>query len=125
MGDSQSRRGRAATSSLSYTDMNLIFYTLLLFLATLTATSSRGRGLVLNKGQEDGDIGDRNKRARNYNLWRGFGSDGYLYDFVKRSSIGARTRRGARDLRSYFRQPKYQYWSGHGSDGYLYDFVRK
>merc|ERR1719397_1347076 len=39
----------------------------------------------------------------------GFGSDGYLYDFVKRSSKRANR--------------KYDY--GFGSDGYLYDFVKK
>ena len=41
----------------------------------------------------------------------GFGSDGYLYDFVKRAP---RTQR--------FYSPKY---FGMGSDGYLYDFVKR
>jgi len=53
---------------------------------------------------------DNNKRARTYNPW-GFGSDGYLYDFVKKSGGNKRAR-------------AYNPW-GFGSDGYLYDFVRK
>ena len=51
-----------------------------------------------------------NKRARTYNPW-GFGSDGYLYDFVKKSGDSKRAR-------------TYNPW-GFGSDGYLYDFVKK
>ena len=38
----------------------------------------------------------------------GFGSDGYLYDFVKRSPK--------------YSSPKY---FGYGSDGFLYDFVKR
>ena len=46
-----------------------------------------------------------------YDKWGyGFGSDGYLYDFVKRSQ----------DKRAR----NYDVW-GFGSDGYLYDFVRR
>ena len=41
----------------------------------------------------------------------GFGSDGYLYDFVKR----------APKTQSFY-SPKY---FGMGSDGYLYDFVKR
>ena len=51
-----------------------------------------------------------NKRARSYNPW-GFGSDGYLYDFVKKRGDSKRAR-------------TYNPW-GFGSDGYLYDFVKK
>ena len=43
-------------------------------------------------------------------MW-GFGSDGYLYDFVKKRSQDKRAR-------------NYDVW-GFGSDGYLYDFVRR
>ena len=47
-----------------------------------------------------------------YDRWGyGFGSDGYLYDFVKKRSGNKRAR-------------SYNPW-GFGSDGYLYDFVRK
>ena len=42
----------------------------------------------------------------------GFGSDGYLYDFVKRAP---------KTQRSYY-SPKF---FGMGSDGYLYDFVKR
>ena len=76
-----------------------------------------------------------------YEIWRGFGSDGYLYDFVDRHR---QTRRyqsskpnygfyrlpysrlmfykspGLQSLRSH----KYDIWEGFGSDGYLYDFVK-
>merc|ERR1712012_289589 len=42
----------------------------------------------------------------------GFGSDGYLYDFVKRAPR--------------MRGPGYRKYNyGFGSDGYLYDFVKK
>ena len=55
---------------------------------------------------------EEEKRAKNYNPW-GFGSDGYLYDFVKRVvPVRRQTKRRMRDY-------------GFGSDGYLYDFVRK
>ena len=47
-----------------------------------------------------------------YDKWGyGFGSDGYLYDFVKKRSQDKRAR-------------NYDVW-GFGSDGYLYDFVRR
>merc|ERR1712062_613447 len=64
----------------------------------------------------DGFLYDFVKRTptSKYNKYNGFGSDGYLYDFTKR-----RTR--SSPYRPYYR--KYNY--GFGSDGYLYDFVRK
>ena len=65
----------------------------------------------------------------------GFGSDGYLYDFVKRSprfvdepryygygNGGYLSDNAKRAPRNPFYK-KYRY--GFGSDGYLYDFVKK
>ena len=67
----------------------------------------------------------------------GFGSDGYLYDFVKRSAMprfieeprhygygngGYLNDYAKRAPRNPFYK-KYRY--GFGSDGYLYDFVKK
>ena len=55
---------------------------------------------------------DKNDKCHNFilqrynkNIW-GFGSDGYLYDFVKK------------------RSPNNDIW-GFGSDGYLYDFTKR
>ena len=89
---------------------------------------------------EDLDPQRVSKRGK-YEIWRGFGSDGYLYDFVDRNREG----RGYRSSKPkyglqrlplmFFKSPalpalqslrghKYDIWPGFGSDGYLYDFVK-
>ena len=66
----------------------------------------------------------------------GFGSDGYLYDFVKRSPKYAPDYYGygsdgflydfaKRAPRSRYYPKSRNYRYGFGSDGYLYDFVKK
>jgi len=64
----------------------------------------------------DGYLYDFVKRAPKYSSPKFFdmGSDGYLYDFVKRAPRSRGYGPGYR---------KYNY--GFGSDGYLYDFVKK
>jgi len=64
----------------------------------------------------DGYLYDFVKRAPKYvsPKYFGMGSDGYLYDFVKRAPRSRGYGPGYR---------KYNY--GFGSDGYLYDFVKK
>ena len=72
-----------------------------------------------------------------YDIWRGFGSDGYLYDFVKKSYNYVEPKpkyvppkpkiMPLHDKPVFYRfqRPrKYEYWRGFGSDGYLYDFVK-
>ena len=87
------------------------------------------------------DLGRLSKRGK-YEIWRGFGSDGYLYDFVDRNR---HTRRYQSSKPNYgflpltgfsspmfyksptlksLRSHKYDVWGGIGSDGYLYDFVK-
>ena len=78
------------------------------------------------------------KRGK-YEIWRGFGSDGYLYDFVDRNREVRRYKiskpnYGFRRYSNlmFFKSPtqqslrshKYDIWPGFGSDGYLYDFVK-
>ena len=90
---------------------------------------------------------ERLSKRGKYEIWRGFGSDGYLYDFVDRNREG----RGYRSSKPkyglqrlpltqlsnlmFFKSPalpalqslrghKYDIWPGFGSDGYLYDFVK-
>ena len=73
----------------------------------------------------------------------GFGSDGYLYDFVRKRTNPWNYYNQADDqdnkteqevvslplkkpmILSYKRQkPRYEIWRAFGSDGYLYDFVK-
>merc|ERR1712183_257540 len=74
------------------------------------------------------------KRATNYDdIMAGFGSDGYLYDFVKKRNLGSgagEDRTEERMMNAFnqpvmqrFRKSKYPIWNGFGSDGYLYDFT--
>ena len=73
------------------------------------------------------------QRSR-YDIWRGFGSDGYLYDFVKRSDRNTENYQRQEDplvlpqtkpVFHRFQRSRYDIWRGFGSDGYLYDFVKK
>lgn len=62
----------------------------------------------------DGYLYDFVKRSPKYAPdYYGYGSDGFLYDFAKRASRS----------RYYPKSRNYRY--GFGSDGYLYDFVKK
>ena len=72
------------------------------------------------------------QRSR-YDIWRGFGSDGYLYDFVKKRSERSTQDYGeplslflpkAKPVFHRFQRSRYDIWRGFGSDGYLYDFVK-
>ena len=72
----------------------------------------------------------------------GFGSDGYLYDFVRKRTNAGNFDNDVYDQeepeqevislplkkpmpQSYQRQkPRYEIWRAFGSDGYLYDFVK-
>ena len=63
-----------------------------------------------------------------YDRWgHGFGSDGYLFDFVKRSK--ARSSADNESLLSgsteYLKGAPKNDVFGYGSDGYLYDFVKR
>ena len=92
------------------------------------------------------DLDLPSKRAK-YEIWRGFGSDGYLYDFVSRNREARRYQSSQPNYgfyplplrpltpysnRMFFKSPglkssrsrKYDIWTGFGSDGYLYDFVK-
>ena len=67
----------------------------------------------------------------NYEIWRGFGSDGYLYDFVRKRKerddlydAAARHHLAPQPVLHRFQRSRYDIWRGFGSDGYLYDFVK-
>ena len=72
------------------------------------------------------------QRSR-YDIWRGFGSDGYLYDFVSKRSGEQYEAPEVEDIDTPNTMPvihrsqrsRYDIWRGFGSDGYLYDFVKK
>ena len=75
------------------------------------------------------------QRSPIYDMSRGFGSDGYLYDFVKKNQTGCKNcyRNGKNmpeiilpRLRPLILQkPRSDLWRGFGSDGYLHDFVEE
>merc|ERR1712233_84765 len=65
------------------------------------------------------------QKRGNYDIWEAFGSDGYLYDFVKRN--GKKESMMLPHLQSYLEQAKgskYNIRDAFGSDGYLYDFTQ-
>ena len=89
------------------------------------------------------ELGWLSKRGK-YEIWRGFGSDGYLYDFVNKNRQ-ARRYKSSKPNYGFHRLPltrysnllaynsptlqslrshKYDIRPGFGSDGYLYDFVK-
>ena len=68
--------------------------------------------LRFNTVHGDGYKYEEPKRSLKNAMMGSFGSDGYLYDFVKRS--GHKKRLGKEDFMADF-----------GSDGHLYDFVKK
>ena len=62
-----------------------------------------------------------------YDRWgHGFGSDGYLFDFVKRSGEKSfeDTENDKDGVKTNARSPK-NYYFGSGSDGHMYDFVKR
>merc|ERR1712110_560259 len=65
---------------------------------------------IMEQFGSDGYLYDFTKRSPKDYMGQ-FGSDGYLYDFSKKRSRG-------------FGKSKYPIWGGFGSDGYLYDFTK-
>ena len=66
-----------------------------------------------------------------YEIWRGFGSDGYLYDFVRKRNryepeieVPKVSYLSSKPVIHRFQRSRYDIWRGFGSDGYLYDFVK-
>merc|ERR1712107_18025 len=69
------------------------------------------------------------KRSK-YELWWGYGSDGYLYDFVQKrpdpeteQETEPRPPIISRPVIWRHQRPRHDIWRAFGSDGYLYDFV--
>merc|ERR1711915_686474 len=112
-----SRSAEAAHQSCVFRSalkMLCLVYISVLFCAFLPSISSR----TIRNLPEESSLNYRTihqpleYKEKKYDRWGyGFGSDGYLYDFVKKSNLVKRAR-------------STNPW-GFGSDGYLYDFVGK